>query len=151
MTTKALWPDTNPTQEKNAQWKLGFNVHNKQSNINQVHMGVPQGTIPGPLLFLVYVNDFSSSIPDTFLSMYADDSSAVVTGNTVLEAVVKLNICLNKLSHWFEVNCLVINTSKSAVMIFGTKNTTCLAQNLNVAFKNNTFQQVHHTKILGKV
>ena len=53
--------------------------------------------------------------------MYADDSSAVVTGNTVHEAVVKLNICLNKLSYWFEVNRLVINTSKSAVLIFGTK------------------------------
>ena len=97
------------------------NVNNKKSYVNQVHMGVPQGTVLGPLLFLVYVNDISSSIPDTFLSMYADDSSVVVTGKTVHEAVVKLNICLNKLSHWFEVNRLVINTSNSAVMIFGTK------------------------------
>ena len=127
------------------------NVNNKKSYVNRVHMGVPQGTVLGPLLFLVYVNDISSSIPDTFLSMYADDSSAVVNGTTVHEAVVKLNICLNKLSHWFEVNRLVINTSKSAVMIFGTKNTTRLAQNLNVTFNNNTLQQVHHTKILGIV
>ena len=88
-----------PNARKKRSVEARLNVHNKQSNINQVHMGVPQGTIPGPLLFLVYVNDFSSSIPDTFLSMYADDSSAVVTGNTVHEAVVKLNICLNKLSH----------------------------------------------------
>ena len=105
-------------------------------------MGVPHGTVLGPLLFLVYANDISSSIPDTFLSMYADNSSDVVPGNTLHEAVVKLNICLNKLSHWFEVNCLVI-------MIFGTKNTTRLAQNLNITFNNNTLQQVHHTKILG--
>ena len=97
------------------------NVNNKKSYVNQVPMGVPQGTVLGPLFFLVDVNDIFSSIPNTFLSMYADDSSAVVTGNTVHEAVVKLNICLNKLSYWFEVNRLVINTSKSAVMIFGTK------------------------------
>ena len=57
-------------------------------------MGVPQGTVLGPLLFLVYVNDISSSIPDTFLSMYADDSSAVVNRTTVHEAVVKLNFVL---------------------------------------------------------
>ena len=44
--------------------------------------------------------------------MYADGSSALVTGKNIHETVVRLNICFNKLSHWVEVNHLVIYTSK---------------------------------------
>ena len=94
--------------------------NNISSQTNTVQLGVPQGTVLGPILFLIYVNDLSAFVKDAFITMYADDSSIVATGNSVAEASSNLNMSLNKISQWFTRNRLLINASKSNVMVIGT-------------------------------
>ena len=125
--------------------------NNISSQTNTVRLGVPQGTVLGPILFLIYVNDLSAFVKDVFITMYADDSSIVATGNSVAEASSNLNISLNKISQWFTRNRLLINASKSNVMVIGIRNTTNHAQELNIKFDNNILQKVQHTKLLGIV
>ena len=76
--------------------------------------------------------------------MYADDSSIAAFGNTSKEAETALNTCLNRVAHWSSINHLIINPSKSNIMVVGTKAKTSQAQNLNVQINNISLQQVKH-------
>ena len=125
--------------------------NNNYSEINVVNIGVPQGTVLGPILFLVYINDFSSVIKDAILSLYADDSSMAVFGDNIADATDKLTVCLDNAAHWFKANRLIINTSKSNVMVFRTRQSTSLTPKLDIEFDKNKLQQVQHTKILGVI
>ena len=64
--------------------------NNNYSEMNVVNIGVPQGTVLGPILFLVYINDFSSVIKNAILALYADDSSMAVFGDNIADATDKL-------------------------------------------------------------
>ena len=83
--------------------------------------------------------------------MYADDSSIAAFGNTPKEAETALSTCLNHVAHWFSINRLIINPSKSNIMVVGTKAKTSQAQNLNVKINNISLQQVKHLKTLGVI
>ena len=98
------------------------------------------------------MNDLPSIISNAYLSMYADDSSKAAFGNTPKEAATALNTCLNHVAHWFSINHLIIlNPSKSNIMVVGTKAKTIQAQNLNVKINNISLQQVKHLKTLGVI
>ena len=76
------------------------------SDFQNVNTGVPQGTILGPLLFILYVNDLLLSMPENSIFSYADDT-AVVAFDKNWEAVeLKMNQALQAISSWLAVNKL---------------------------------------------
>ena len=84
--------------------------------------GVPQGSILGPLIFLIYANDMSQAV-DCDLYLWADDSCVVYTGRDIRDIVANLNTNFNFLCNRFVKNKLSIHfvEDKTKSILFGTR------------------------------
>ena len=91
-----------------------------------ISTGVPQGSILGPLLFIIYVNDFALSSEKFKCVMYADDTTLTSTLETFStnelngNPASSINIELNKISEWLKLNRLTLNVKKTKDMLFKT-------------------------------
>ena len=66
-------------------------INNKTSQFESVTTGVPQGTILGPLLFILYINDLLLDMPENTIVSYADDTAVITTAKTWHEVELKIN------------------------------------------------------------
>ena len=94
-------------------------VENCQSTQQKVPVGVPQGSILEPLLFLIYVNDLPNCLEHCQVVMYADDTVIYFSANCCKNIEYHLNADLVNLAEWFNNNHLALNTSKSKFVLFG--------------------------------
>ena len=91
-----------------------INIRNDYSDYTKLRCGVPQGSILGPLLFIIYTNDlFLETLPEENIYMYADDTLSLNTGKTQLQAVQNSQQCFDKIITWCNLNRLTINKSKT--------------------------------------
>ena len=74
------------------------------SESKPVKIGVPQGSLLGPRLFITYVNDLPDSIRSGEVYMYADDTTIYTTGNTTDEVAIALQLILDQLQTWCQKN-----------------------------------------------
>lgn len=79
--------------------------------------GVPQGSILGPLLFIIFIDDFSA-VDDVRKCLYADDTSLYVRGKSAPEAERCINVAIDQARHWFLANRLQLNEDKTSVITF---------------------------------
>lgn len=83
--------------------------------------GVPQGSVLGPLLFLVYINDINESIPSSKVMLFADDTS-ITESNVCRERLYEgMTESMNSLKDWFRANGLALNETKTETITFGLR------------------------------
>ena len=113
--------------------------------------GVPQGSILGPLLFLVFINDLHNVSETLFFILFADDSNLLLSGPNVNDLCNQMNIELNKVVEWFKINKLCLNVKKTNFMIFNAKNKPSPQSDLTLKVDEAIVDQVYHTKFLGVI
>ena len=84
-----------------------------------VNIGVPQGSILGLLLFIIYVNDLPNCLNSFEISMYADNTVLYYSSESVTSIEAKLNDDLLNVHKWFTDNLLTLNEKKSKFMLIG--------------------------------
>ena len=88
-----------------------------KSSIKSIRCGVPQGSIFGPLLFLIYINDLVSVCQRTMPILFADDTNLFINGDNLLQMVQTLNAELDNISNWLKANKLSLNVKKNHLII----------------------------------
>ena len=126
------------------------NVQGKYSCIAKIDCGVPQGSILGPLLFLLYVNDLKQAA-DCDLFLYADDSCLVYQHKDVKEIERNLNKNFSNVCDWFVDNKLSIHfgEDKTKCILFGTKHRLNKVNSLEIKYGEIHIKQYHTVTYLG--
>ena len=88
------------------------------SNTKIVSCGVPKGSILGPLLFLIYINDLYYVCKESVPILFADDTNLFYSGNSFDDIAMKVNEELVQISNWLKANRLSLNISKTHYMVF---------------------------------
>ena len=114
-----------------------------------ISIGDPQGSILGPLLFNIFVNDIFETSKLLSTILYADDTNLFYSGNSIDEVTAVMNIELVKFSHWFSANRLKINISKTNYMIFGPKIKLNALPLFRIEYGGTSLPRVGFTKFLG--
>ena len=121
-------------------------VNNHKSGLTTIRCGVPQGSILGPILFLLYINDLNSHSSLRSV-MFADDTNLFLSGKNLQQLELQLNEELKLVNEWFNSNLLSLNLSKTSFIIFGLGN----YQDINVCINNTNINRQYSTKFLGIV
>ena len=96
-------------------------INNKYSNKTKIIHGVPQGSVLGPLLFLIYVNDFPNSNEHSSDILFADDTSISVQNKNIEQLSATVCEVESRAEQWFKANKLTLNRDKTVHMIFSLR------------------------------
>ena len=120
---------------------VAFN--NCTSEPGNITCGVPQGSILGPLLFILYVNDitYTSNVLDFIL--FADDTTILYSHKDINSKIELINKELDEVTNWFKANKLSVNASKTNFVIMGTPHMTSTKtrEDLNVLLDNTVLER----------
>ncbi|CAB4026264.1 Hypothetical predicted protein [Paramuricea clavata] len=125
-------------------------VNGELSTLKYLKYGVPQGSILGPLLFLIYINDLPNCLQHSTARMFADDTNITVSGKSVKEAEVAINVDLNNIREWLLSNRLSLNLVKTEYLLIGSRhNINTLEEQPRVFIGDEPIKGVQVTKTLG--
>ena len=143
------------------------------SEYKTIKCGVPQGSILGPLLFILYVNDIITTTSLFDIILFADDTTLLYSHPDISSKINLINKELSEISNWFKANKLSVNASKTNYMMLGTSHITnkyidvnehcdgngtvfhikdgIMKQKINVILDDVSLERVHSTKFLGVI
>ena len=95
-----------------------FPFNGFQSEIKNLNCGVPQGSSLGPLLFLIYINDFRLCLNETTSGHFADDTFIMYSGKKLKTIETVVNTELKQVLTWLSLNKLSLNAGKTELVFF---------------------------------
>ena len=120
----------------------------KTSNHMTIKCGVPQGSILGPTLFLLYINDIKNVSNLLKFIIFADDTNIFHSSDNIEILETTINQELKKLATWFKANKLSLNIDKTSFILFSKKR---IRKSINIIIDNKAINEVHETKFLGVI
>ena len=126
-------------------------INNSNSTQKAITCGVPQGSILGPLFFLLCISDLPNVSEKLFAILFADDTSVFLDGKDLAEITNTINAELAKLTVWLSANKLTLNTSKSHFMTFHRAKLKSSDTKIPVILSNTILEQVTFIKFLGVI
>ena len=118
--------------------------------MNDITCGVPQGSILGPLLFIIYINDLNDLCKNASLVLFADDTNIFFSSDNLQQ--LQKTVCheLSIFCDWFACNKLSLNLAKTNYIVFN--NSSCTRdKTFNIVVNGQTLQRVNNTKFLGVI
>ena len=128
-----------------------MSVNGGKSDFKQIIYGVPQGSILGPLLFLLFINDLPLYTNNVNADLYADDTTLYDMQDSSELIENNLQTALTNLQLWCQNNGMTLNSAKTKVMIVTTnqKRQRLNKETLDLKFNNNPLNMISNDKILG--
>ena len=108
---------------------------------------MPQGSILGPILFLIYMNDIVNVSNKFRYTIYADDTNLLLANENILDLHRNINIELEAIHKWIKHNKLRLNVAKTNYLIF--QNRSVIVDMPPVTLEGIQLKRVHYTKFLG--
>lgn len=124
-------------------------INSQKSLLKSINHGVPQGSILGPLLFILYINDFVNSTSILHKVLFADDTNLFLSYKHPRELENILNSELAKVDTWFRCNKLSINISKTNYIMFRSNNKPAHTDYVCPQINGQNIDNVSSTKFLG--
>lgn len=122
--------------------------YQSSSDWEVITCGVPQGSILGPLLFLVYINDLSSvTLPDAKFVLFADDTNIAISSKSNLDVEIAANQIFCDINKWFVANSLSLNFEKTHYMQFRTCKR--FPSSICITYEDMQIEEVDSVKFLG--
>ena len=121
---------------------------NNNSDLQEILTGIPQGSILGPLLFSIYINDLIKLTNKFKYLMYADDTTLYFNLEDFNSETMNddINSCLDEINVWLKLNKLTVNVSKTKFMVFHKRRDV---PKLNLSLNNINIESVSHFTFLG--
>jgi hypothetical protein len=120
----------------------------KKSLLREVLCGVPQGSVLGPLLFILYINDLPNAILFSETTLFADDTGLLYSNSSLKNIEKCVNIDLKRLFKWLCANKISLNISKTEVLLFRNVHKR-IDHNVRLKLNGKLLNFSNHVKYLG--
>ena len=126
-------------------------VNGSYSDTSDLSVGVPQGSVLGPILFIVFINDLLGVVPHCKIVLYADDTSLFFARRNIQAIQSVLQEDLTAVGEWFSLKSLLVNYGKTNVMLFGPKQGLARSQGPSLFFLGKLLELSNTVKYLSLI
>ena len=123
-------------------------VNNASSQVKEIFYGVPQGSVLGPLLFLIYINDLNQAIKFSYIRHFADDTNILYRDKSLKKINQRINFDLKNIDEWLRANRIELNAKKTEIVLFRSPR-KIVTRKMNFRISGQKLQTKSSAKYLG--